>query len=64
MSEEVKGGIEAGYTDETVEQDIDPELVDDRDTDDGVDEEIELPEYDETQFEFPDDEFEGEDGDE
>ena len=34
---------------------IDPELVDDRDTNDGEDVEIELPEYDPAQFELPDD---------
>lgn len=37
-------------------QDIDPELVDDRETDDGPDQpEVELPEYDPEQFELPDD---------
>lgn len=41
---------------------IDPELVDDRETlDDDVDD-IELPDYDPEQFELPDDfEYEGDD---
>lgn len=65
MSEEVKGGIESGKTDETVEQDIDPELVDDREVDESETEQVELPEYDPTQFELPDDyEYEDEEGDE
>lgn len=64
MSEELRGGIEKGPSPEPVEQDIDPELVDDRDLhEEGEDEVIELPDYDPTQFEFPDDEYESE-GDE
>lgn len=65
MSEELKGGIEAGESSEAVEQDIDPELVDDRDVEEEENDVIELPDYDPTQFEEPDDEYEHvEDGDE
>lgn len=54
MSEELKGGIEAGESIEAVEQDIDPELVDDRgNADEEVVVKFDLPDYDETQFEFP-----------
>lgn len=47
------------------DKNIDPELVDDRDTqDEDVVGEIELPEYDPSQFELPDDyEYSDEDGD-
>ena len=47
------------------ETNIDPELVDDRDTDDGDDlEPVELPEYDHTPFaELPEDFDEDWDGD-
>lgn len=47
------------------DKNIDPELVDDRDRqDDDVVGEIELPEYDPSQFELPDDyEYSDEDGD-
>lgn len=65
MSEEVKGGIQAGESSDAVEQDIDPELVDDRDVEADEDEVVELPEYDPAQFELPDDDYEEEeDGDE
>lgn len=57
MSEELKGGIEAGESTESVEQDIDPELHDDRELAETEDDVIELPDYDPTQFEFPDDEY-------
>lgn len=44
---------------------IDPELVDDRETQDVDIDEIELPEYDPEQFELPDDfEFTEDEGDE
>lgn len=58
MNEEVKGGIEAGFTDEEVDQTIDPELVDDRDIQEDDVAPIGLPEYDPAEFEFPDDEYE------
>lgn len=64
MSEELKGGIEAGASTEEVEQDIDPELIDDRDVSETDIAPVELPEYDPTQFELPDDEYEYEEGDE
>lgn len=65
MSEELKGGIEAGESTEAVEQDIDPELRDDRDVHETETEVIELPEYDPTQFEEPDEDYEHvEEGDE
>lgn len=56
MSEQtVKGGIEAGPSEETVKQEIDPELVDDRDVDEADQSVVILPDYDDTQFELPDD---------
>lgn len=55
---ELKGGIEAGESSETVEQDIDPELVDDRDEQAENDEPVDLPDYDPTQFDDPDDDYE------
>lgn len=61
MSEELRGGIEAGESTETIEQDIDPELVDDREVQEEEDIAIELSDYDPTQFEFPDDEYVEED---
>lgn len=65
MSEELRGGIEAGPATEPVEQDIDPELVDDREvSDEDLPVQIDLPDYDPTQFEFPDDEYVDEEGDE
>lgn len=47
-----------------VEQDIDPELVDDREFYDTDVTPVELPEYDPTQFEEPDDEYVDEEEDE
>lgn len=40
---------------EEVKQDIDPELVDDRDVEESDTEPVELPDYDPTQFELPED---------
>jgi len=50
---------------EEIDYNIDPELVDDRETHDEDVEPIELPDYDHSQFELPDDfEYTEEDGDE
>ena len=64
MSEELRGGIEAGPATEPVEQDIDPELADDREVADDEIGEVDLPDYDPTQFEFPDDDYVDEEVDE
>lgn len=58
MSEELNGGIEAGESAEDIAQDIDPELVDDRETEDDAQVVFDLPDYDPTQFEYPDDDYE------
>lgn len=50
---ELKGGIERGASTEDVDQSIDPELVDDREVKEPVPEAIDIPEYDESQFELP-----------
>lgn len=55
MSEEVKGGVEAGPSTEEVVQDIDPELADDREVNEEDFGDVDLPDYDPTQFELPDD---------
>lgn len=58
MSEQkVRGGIDAGASHESVQQDIDPELVDDRDAQETDETVVELPDYDPDEFEFPDDEY-------
>ena len=57
MSEELRGGIEAGPATEPVEPDVDPELADDREVEEEEHDVVELPDYDPTQFEFPDDEY-------
>lgn len=59
MNEELKGGIEAGASQEVVNQEIDPELADDRTADEEENAAFELPEYDPSQFEEPDDEYDG-----
>ena len=52
----LSSGIEKGSAIEEVEQVSDPELRDDRDLSEVEDiEEVDLPEYDESQFELPDD---------
>jgi hypothetical protein len=60
MTEENKGGIEAGASSEDIVQDIDPELVDDRETQDDVAVVFDLPDYEPALFEFPDDEYDPE----
>lgn len=47
-----------------MDYDIDPELVDDRETHDDDVEAFELPDYDPTQFELPDDYEDGDEDDE
>lgn len=64
MSEEKKGSIENYVAPVTVEQDIDPELRDDRDLPTVEDAVVELPDYDPAQFELPDDYEYVEEGDE
>lgn len=64
MSYEENSHIEAVDPDVTVEQDIDPELVDDREADETDVAPVDLPEYDPTQFEEPDAEYVDEDGEE